>query len=192
MDSTTTNIRSPDREPRRGFTLVEVMVSATLGTMILAAVLSMFLFLGRTSANIVNYAEMEAQTRSGLERFAQDTRQSSDITWNSANSITLEIGATTITYTHNSTTEKFSRTTGGNTEILLDGITSFIYSGYKITGASVDLSDLSTVAKRQSASDVTKQVQIYIEAARQSTTATRVTNTVLSARYILRNKRVTA
>ncbi len=192
MDSTTTTIRSPDREPRRGFTLVEVMVSATLGTMILAAVLSMFLFLGRTSANIVNYAEMEAQTRSGLERFAQDTRQSSDITWNSANSITLEIGATTITYTHNSTTEKFSRTTGGNTEILLDGITSFIYSGYKITGASVDLSDLSTVAKRQSASDVTKQVQIYIEAARQSTTATRVTNTVLSARYILRNKRVTA
>lgn len=192
MDSTTTTIRSPDREPRRGFTLVEVMVSATLGTMILAAVLSMFLFLGRTSANIVNYAEMEAQTRSGLERFAQDTRQSSDITWNSANSITLEIGATTITYTHNSTTEEFSRTTGGNTEILLDGITSFIYSGYKITGASVDLSDLSTVAKRQSASDVTKQVQIYIEAARQSTTATRVTNTVLSARYILRNKRVTA
>lgn len=192
MDSTTTTIRSPDREPRRGFTLVEVMVSATLGTMILAAVLSMFLFLGRTSANIVNYAEMEAQARSGLERFAQDTRQSSDITWNSANSITLEIGATTITYTHNSTTEKFSRTTGGNTEILLDGITSFIYSGYKITGASVDLSDLSTVAKRQSASDVTKQVQIYIEAARQSTTATRVTNTVLSARYILRNKRVTA
>ncbi len=192
MDSTTTTIRSPDREPRRGFTLVEVMVSATLGTMILAAVLSMFLFLGRTSANIVNYAEMEAQTRSGLERFAQDTRQSSDITWNSANSITLEIGATTITYTHNSTTEEFSRTTGGNTELLLDGITSFIYSGYKITGASVDLSDLSTVAKRQSASDVTKQVQIYIEAARQSTTATRVTNTVLSARYILRNKRVTA
>ena len=39
---------------------------------------------------------------------------------------------------------------------------------------------------------MTKQVQIYIEAARQSTTATRVTNTVLSARYILRNKRVTA
>lgn len=192
MDSTTTTIRSPDREPRRGFTLVEVMVSATLGTMILAAVLSMFLFLVRTSANIVNYAEMEAQARSGLERFAQDTRQSSDITWNSANSITLEIGATTITYTHNSTTEEFSRTTGGNTEILLDGITSFIYSGYKITGASVDLSDLSTVAKRQSASDVTKQVQIYIEAARQSTTATRVTNTVLSARYMLRNKRVTA
>lgn len=192
MDSTTTTIRLPVREPRHGFTLVEVMVSATLGTMILAAVISMFLFLGRTSANIVNYAEMEAQARSGLERFAQDTRQSSDMTWNSANGVTLEIGATTVTYTHNSTTGEFSRTTGGNTEILLNGITSFIYSGYKITGASVDLSDLSTVAKRQSASDVTKQIQIYIEAARQSATAARATNTVLSARYILRNKRVTA
>lgn len=168
------------------------MVSATLGTMILAAVLSMFIFLARSSANIINYAEMEAQARNGLEHFAQDTRQSSDVTWNSANSITLTIGATTVTYAFNSGSGELSRSTGGTTEVLLSGITTFTYSGYKITGASVDLSDLSTAAKRASAGGVTKQIQIYIEAARNSTTVARATNTVLSARYILRNKRVTA
>lgn len=172
--------------------MVEVMVSATLATLILTAVISMFLFLGRSSANIINYTEMESQARNGLEYFAQDTRQSSDMVWNTANSITLTIGATSITYAYDSSTREFSRTTGGVTDILLDGITSFTYSAYKITGASVDLSDLSTAAKRSSASGVTKQVQIYIEAARNTTTSATASNTVLSARYILRNKRVTA
>jgi hypothetical protein len=51
---------------------------------------------------------------------------------------------------------------------------------------------LSTAAKRSAASGVTKQIQIYIEVARNSVTAVQATNTVLSARYILRNKRVTA
>lgn len=173
-------------------TMVEIMVSSTLATFILAAVLSMFLFMGRSSANIVNYAEMEAQARNGLEFFAQDTRQSQDMTWNSAASITLSKNGVAITYAYDSGTGEFSRIIGGVSNVLLSGITSFTYSGYKITGATVDLSDLSTAAKRDSASDVTKQVQIYIEVARQTNTAARATNTVLSARYILRNKRVTA
>ncbi|GAB5560592.1 MAG: hypothetical protein SynsKO_22390 [Synoicihabitans sp.] len=173
-------------------TMVELMVSSALGAVIMTAVISMFLFLGRSSANIINYAEMESQARSGLEFFAQDTRQSSDIYWNNANSITLTINGGSVIYTFSSANGQFSRTASGTTTTLLDGITTFTFSGYKITGTNVDLSDLSTAAKRESASEVTKQVQIYIEASRTSNTAATATNTVLSARYILRNKRVTA
>jgi hypothetical protein len=168
------------------------MISASLATVILTAVLSMFLFLGRSSANIISYAEMESQARRGLEFFAQDTRQSSDLAWNSTSSITLTVGASTIDYVFNSGTGEFTRTMGGVTTVLLEGITTFTFSGYKITGATVDTSDLSTAAKRSAASGVTKQIQIYIEVARNSVTAVQATNTVLSARYILRNKRVTA
>ncbi len=192
MDSTTTITPSPARSRARGFTLVEVMVSSVLATIILTAVLSMFLFLGRRSANIINYAGMESKARRGLEFFAQDTRQSSDLTWNSTSSVSLTVGASTITYSFNSGTGEFTRTMGGVTTVLLEGITTFTFSSYKITGATVDTSDLSTAAKRDSASGVTKQIQIYIEAARNSVTAARATNTVLSARYILCNKRVTA
>lgn len=192
MASTTITTPSPVRKRAGGFTLVEVMISASLATVILTAVLSMFLFLGRSSANIVNYAEMESQARRGLEFFAQDTRQSSDLAWNSTSSITLTVGASTIDYVFNSGTGEFTRTMGGVTTVLLEGITTFTFSGYKITGATVDTSDLSTAAKRSAASGVTKQIQIYIEVARNSVTAVQATNTVLSARYILRNKRVTA
>ena len=192
MASTTITTPSPVRKRAGGFTLVEVMISASLATVILTAVLSMFLFLGRSSANIISYAEMESQARRGLEFFAQDTRQSSDLAWNSTSSITLTVGASTIDYVFNSGTGEFTRTMGGVTTVLLEGITTFTFSGYKITGATVDTSDLSTAAKRSAASGVTKQIQIYIEVARNSVTAVQATNTVLSARYILRNKRVTA
>lgn len=60
-----------------------------------------------------------------------------------------------------------------------------------ITGDSVNTADLSTAAKREAASGVTKQLQIYLKSGRTSSTVNTATNTVLSARYILRNKRVT-
>ena len=184
MASTTITTPLPARNQNGGFTLVEVMISSALATVIL--------FLGRSSANIINYAEMESQARRGLEFFAQDSRQASNLAWNSASSITLTVGASNITYAYDSATGELSRTMGGVTAVLLEGITTFTFSGYKITGADVDISDLTTAAKRDSASGVTKQIQIYIEAARTSVTAVTATNTVLSARYILRNKRVTA
>jgi Tfp pilus assembly protein PilW len=172
--------------------MVELMVSSSLAAIILTAVLSMFLFLGRTSANVINYAEMEAEARRGLEVFAQDTRQASDLMWLSDSSVRLSVNGASIVYTFNSGAGTFTRAVGGTTTTLIDGISSFTYSGYMITGAAVDLSDLSTAVKRESASDVTKQIQLYVLASRSSTTVTTATNTVLSARYILRNKRVTA
>lgn len=189
--TTTTPSLAPEHRAR-GMTLVEIMVGSTLAVMILSAVLSMFLFLGRSSANIINYAEMEAQARTGLEQFAQDTRQASELTWLSADSITILVGASAITYTHDSGTGTFTRTEGAVTKVLVENINTFEFSGYKITGAAVDLTDLSTAAKRAAASDVTKQIQLYVLASRSSTTVATATNTVLSARYILRNKRVTA
>lgn len=191
MGSMTTTTPSPARNSTAAFTLVELMISAALGSVIMAAVISMFLFIGRSGANMANYAEMESQARTGLEYFAQDTRQASDMTWNSAASVTLDVGGTTIVYTYLSASGEFTRRAAGTTDVLIDGISTFALDGYMITGAKVDTSDLSTAAKRDVASGVTKQLQIYLKSARTSSTVNTATNTVLSARYILRNKRVT-
>ena len=191
MDFTTTTTPWPARKTDRAFTLVEVMISASLGSIILAAVLTMFLFLGRSGANIANYADMEAQARTGLEYFAQDARQASNMTWNSASSIDLTVNGTTIRYTYTAGSGEFSRRVGVTTTVLIRGISTFTLDGYMITGAKVDTTDLTTLAKRNTASGVTKQLQLYLKAARTSSTVNTATNTVLSARYILRNKRVT-
>ena len=172
--------------------LVEVMVGATLASLVLTGVTSTFLFLGRSSANISNYSEMETEARNGLEYFAQDTRQASDLQWNSASSVTLTVNGIPVTYSYSVANATFSRTDSSSTKVLVDGVSEFAFSGYMITGAAVNTADLSTAAIRDAASDVTKQLQVYLKASRSSVTVTTATNTVLSARYILRNKRVTA
>ena len=172
-------------------TLVEVMVGATLASLVLTGVTSTFLFLGRSATNISNYSEMETEARNGLEYFAQDTRQASDLRWNSATSVTLSVDGNSISYSYSVADKTFSRRDAASTRVLVSGVTDFAFSGYMITGAIVNTADLSTAAKRDAASDVTKQLQIYLKASRASVTVTTATNTVLSARYILRNKRVT-
>lgn len=193
MDFMITTTPSPANKPGRpaaaAFTLAEVMIAGSIGAVVLMGVLSTFLFLGRSQANVANYADMEHQAREGLEYFAQDVRQASELHWNSATNMTIRVKGVDVTYAFNS--GDFTRTIAGNTATLIEGISDFAFSGYMITGAAVDMSDLSTAAKRAAASSVTKQVQISLRATRSSTTVTTASNTVLSARFILRNKRVT-
>lgn len=185
-----TTTLSPARNPsriRRGFTLVEMMIGATLGSFVLLAVLLTFLFLGRSGANLRNYSDMEAQARKALELFAEDTRQASAVTWASANSVTLVVNGVNVTYTHAS--GNFSRTINSVTTTLLTGITTFNFLAYTISGTA--LTDFSTATARTAANASTKQIQISLSAARTTQTVATATNIVLSARYVLRNKRVT-
>ena len=165
------------------------MVGASLASFILAGVLSTFLFLGRSGANLRNYTDMETEARKALELFAEDTRQASAVTWVSADSVTLVVNATNITYTYASGSFTRQVSTGAASTILT-GITNFSFLAYTITGVAI--TDFSTAAARTSANGTTKQIQISLSAARNTATVATATNIVLSARYVLRNKRVTA
>jgi Tfp pilus assembly protein PilW len=196
----TTITLSPVRNRRTragGFTLVELMIGASLASFILAGVLSTFLFLGRSGANVQNYNDMEAQARNALEYFAEDTRQASGVAWGSdANTVALTVGANRVTYVYNPTARNFTRTeiviatnAAVSSRVLVTGITSFAFTAYNISGNTVAL---STAGERTLANGTTKQLQISLEASRTNRTVVAATNTVLSARFILRNKKVTA
>jgi hypothetical protein len=165
-----------------------MMVGAGLSGFILAGVLSTFLFMGRTGANIRNYSDMESQARRALEQFAQDVRQASAISWTDASTIVLTVDSASVTYAYS--TGSFTRRYGSATTTLLSGITTFAFKAYSITGA--ELTGIGTTTSLASANLNTKQLQISLEASRSTTTVATATNTVLSARFILRNKRVTA
>lgn len=198
--------RGPEgrRTLRKGFTLVEVMISSTIAAFILAGILSSFLFMGRSGANVSNYNDMETQARNALEQFAQDVRQASAITWNSSTDVTLQVESTFVRYylsstkpsTGNYTSRFLYRITGNSapslptnpsrTNLLVSGIIEFEFKPYNITGTELTFANLA------STSSATKQLQVSLRASRKSQTVVAATNTVLSARFILRNKRVTA
>lgn len=166
-----------------------------MASFVLAGVLSTFVFLGRSGLNIQNYNDMESQARKALEIFAEDVRQASSITWASATSVQLTINTLTTTYSYNSTAKTFVKDAGLTTQrILITGVTSFEFKGYTIIGNPI--TDFSTAAALTTANRSTKQLQISLEAARYLDFASQrrniaASNTVLSARFILRNKIVT-
>lgn len=161
------------------------MIAAGLSSFVLAAILTAYLFIVRSGVNLANYSEMEGQARTALELFAEDTRQASSITWNSKFSVTLLVSGSPVVYQYDDSTKIFQRVIGGSTRNLLSGVQAFEFKAYNITGTEISLSDLAAAGKG------TKQLQLSLSAARTTQTVTRASNTVLSARFILRNKRVT-
>lgn len=190
-----TDARSANRPDQRGFTLVEMMVGATIGAFVLAAILSTFLMLGRNGYNAANYSMMEAEARRALETFSEEARMASDLTWNSSTSVTLTVYASTGTYlvtyaydssTSGATAQSFYRQTGaasgaGAKTVLVRNVTEFAYRRYKVVNG-VDYAASNDIE--------TKQIQITLRSIRTGITTVATTNAVLSARVVLRNKAV--
>lgn len=186
MTITTTTRRS------RGFTLVEVLMASTIGSLVMAGVLSTFLMLGRSGANLASYTTMDAQTRRALEDFAQDVRMASDVTWNSDTSMTFTVpgnytsNGNQVTYawdnTENSPTYHYLYRKPGNDSAVttkttyIANITSFVFNRYDRLNASTT-EDGST-----------KRVQINMTITSRNSTVVNATDTTLSASFVMRNK----
>jgi prepilin-type N-terminal cleavage/methylation domain-containing protein len=170
---------------RGGFTLVEVLVSVAISSVILTGVMSTFVMLGRSGYNAGSYSIMEAQSRRALEMFSQDARMASNIAWTSSQSITLTVqslsATSTVIYAYDSSAKTFSRRSGSSTLILVRDVTDFAYRRYKVVNG-VDYTATNDLE--------TKQIQITLRTIRKANTVVDATNSVLSARVVLRNKPV--
>ena len=175
------------------------MVSAGISTIILAGVLTAFLFIGRSGFAASSFSELESETRTALQIFGDDVRKSTDLTTNSSQSITLSVatatnGSTLVTYAYDTdpttaTYQCFYRLVGNATStlprrILVHNVASdFAFRRFKLEQSGV--TDNSASNDRE-----TKQIEVTLRATRTGTTAVAANQSALSARYILRNKRV--
>ncbi|MEY4489881.1 MAG: hypothetical protein RIQ79_2389 [Verrucomicrobiota bacterium] len=220
--TTTTPVNRPARRRNySGFSLVEVIIATTLSAIVMTAVLSAFLFIGRSTINLRNYADMETESRSAIETFAQDTRMASAINWVSANSliITTKLNGAVVayTYTYTPTVKIGSKTTVGTltrqqtspstgiADVLMNNVKVLTFTAYNINTFQIylngeDGSALPTSGSTDSVDNATKQIQLSVETERTTSTDSSSTNKslgistnkVMSARFILRNKIVTS
>lgn len=174
------------------------MIASTLSAFVLAAVMSTFVFLGRTGFRTGALSELETEVRRGLETFAEEARLARDVRWNSAQSVTLMLPtgspATTVTYAYDSdarsaTYRAFYRVVGDasstqpRTALIRNLASDFTFKRYKLeTAAGGD----NTAANDTE----TKQLQIVLQAERTTGAIASTNQSITSSRYILRNKRV--
>ncbi len=72
-----------------GWTLPEMMISVAIGTLILASVLSVYIFTSRTLDATINYEELDRQSRNSLDLMSADIRQCGALTSYATNSLSF-------------------------------------------------------------------------------------------------------
>ncbi|MBL9201986.1 MAG: hypothetical protein JNL39_15855 [Opitutaceae bacterium] len=175
-------------------------MSAALSGAVLAGVLSAFLMIGRTGYAAGSYSEMDAQLRRALEAFGADARKAVDVRWHGAQLLTLHVAsagaaATPVTYGYDSvstspTYRSFYRLRGepDSTEprlpLLHNVAPDFAFARFKLEQPGVPDNTATNDLE-------TKQLEVSLRAGRSGATATGASQSAVSARYILRNKRVT-
>jgi Tfp pilus assembly protein PilW len=184
--------RRTSRTPDGAFTLVEVIIGATIGSFILAGVLAAFLMLGRSGMNAAHYSMSEAEIRRAIEDFSQDIRMASNVTWNSAESITLTVpnnyasNGNQVTYAYDSSTSGatskcFYRVPG--TASSTAGKTIYVRSVSSCSFARFNRLDVAANSDAE-----TKRIQVTLNVRRTGATLVAANTALVSASFTLRNQ----
>jgi len=168
---------------RRGaFSLVEVMVVIGISGLILTAVMTSLLLVGRNSLSTSDYVDFDDEARRGLELFAREVRMAEDVSNFSTSGVTLRVRDTesttyNVTYSYIAQNRAFYRAYGtADQRLLIRDIASFEMKRYNLTRGPAT-NDLET-----------KQLQLQLRSVRSGGARALASNNVVSARYILRNK----
>jgi type II secretory pathway component PulJ len=162
-------------------TLIEVLVAMGLLGMLMAAVISSFVFVLRGEQSLVNYNSMNADARTLLELLGRDARSATDVSDFSETRLTLVVpqntsGATEeVTYEYDGSSGTLLRITSSSTRTLARDVAAFSF--HYFNGLRVATTSLAEL----------KQVQLTLRIVREVSQAT-TSQYVISAQYTLRAK----
>lgn len=181
---------------RRGFTLVEVMVGASIAGLLLAAILSTYNFLGRSLARLTSFQALESESRKALTYFSRDLRLAQKVkngTTPTSSSVTLVLPSGDVTYSFDSTTGSLRRvaTFGASRDLTLLRTNSCQCSAFEFLYFTI--SDGAPVDQSAPSSNVPysiKQIQVKytLESPSSWSVWTRTRYEAVSARYLLQNR----
>lgn len=133
------------RGASKGFTLVELLIGATLSAMVMAAVFSSYIYLGRSLTRLANQQTLETEARRALGYFAQDVEQATGIDTSvtlSASRVSLTVpagtGTSTITYYYNSGSSDTAVTINGSSVTMAaNALTRCVYNGASVSSQTL-------------------------------------------------------
>lgn len=164
---------------------MEVMITAGISVIILAAALSAFVYIAGSSLRLGQYNDMESQARRLLQQFSQDARQASNAAWSDVNTLTLTVDAVPIIYAYDPAAGTFSRTEAGRAATMASNLTSFDFRAFQVTGTELPLADSPAAVGA-----ATKMIQINLGLAESHVVTGSTSSQLISARCVLRNKKI--
>lgn len=177
--------------PRRGVTLVELMIAMAISGLVLAGVMSTYLFIARSSVRVSNYTDMEREATLSLEKLGREVRMAEKLvsTGSPVNAVTLTIpnssgtGSHAVTYTYDDSARTLTRISGTETAVIIHDIQSGSFSFKRFDKQQHSL-DLGTSLPDYS----TKQLQVtFTIAPHTNGLVASTTKRVISSRFVLRN-----
>src|SRR3954469_22862306 len=117
----------------RGYTLLEVMVATAIGSFVLLAAVSFYIFSLTSFASTSNYVDINSKATFASDIISRDIRNSSSVASAVSNQLTLNLqnDSNPVTYTYDSVAATLSRSQSGSARILLSGINSLSWSLYQ-------------------------------------------------------------
>ena len=111
-------------------TLVEVMIAAAIGGIVIAALASLTIYTARSIAAVTNYVDMDQYSRKALDRMTKEIRQADSLSTYSTSQLVFNTagGANNLTYAYNQYQGTLTRTYGSEVEVLLKGCDSFTFT----------------------------------------------------------------
>lgn len=114
---------------RTGFTIVETLVAIGVGSMLLLVVFSLSFYSSRSFAAMANYADLDAASRSALDRMTREIRGVNRLTAFSTNQLTFEDSDfTALTYVYNPSARTLTRNKSGVSRVFLTECDSLLFS----------------------------------------------------------------
>jgi len=114
-----------------GFTLVELMVGIALGTLLLAAVGSMYLFSLKSFTAMSNYSELNTRNRYASDLITRDIRGATGVTSATSEHLVLRLGGADLTYHYDEDARTLTRSYLDQDEVLLEGVDFLSFSLYQ-------------------------------------------------------------
>ena len=162
-------------------TLVEVVVASAVGMLLAVAVASFIIYSARSFVSIMNYSEMQGDSRNALDIITQEIRQANALTSYSTTNLTFDLGGTPLSYTYDPTAKTLTRTRGAENKTLLRQCETLNFSIYQRNpvGGTYDQYPTATAA-------TCKLVQLYWVCSRKVLGTRLNTETIRSAKIVIR------
>ena len=175
------HFKSSKSEHKHAFTLVECMVALTIFGMLAGGLSSCFLVFLKSTVGLGNYADMTVQSQQFLDRFGREIRMAKGVWIASNDQITIDIptesGTKTIDYFFKPETKKVIRAFNEVEIPVLSNVENFNLNYYNWQGNLT--ASLLEIKEIQLQANLMKNV-VFIENKNQ----------FVSARYLMRNKKV--